>query len=152
MHKITSSVRTGGLIIFLLVFTLSFIIASTENSVANLTVTSDETTPVSCFGVNDGAIKVSVTGGNSSYTYSWSGPNNYSSSTEDISGLYAGTYDLQVTDSDGNTGTIIIEVNQPDELQISGSVHTNVLCNGESNGTLTAGTVTGGNSGFEYSI
>ncbi|MCM8569044.1 T9SS type A sorting domain-containing protein [Gramella jeungdoensis] len=152
MHKITSSVKTGGLLIFLLVFTLSFIIASTKSSTAGLTVTSDEITPVSCFGGNDGAIKVSVTGGNSSYSYTWSGPNSYSNSTEDISNLYAGTYTLQVSDNDGNTGEITIEVSQPDELQISGSTVTDVLCNGESNGTLTAGTVTGGNSGYEYSI
>ncbi|TBW30375.1 LamG-like jellyroll fold domain-containing protein [Gramella sp. KN1008] len=151
MNKITSSVRTGGLIFLLLVFTLSFIVASTNNSVADLTVSSDEFTHVSCFGENDGAINVTVSGGNSNYTYSWSGPS-FTSSNEDISGLYSGTYTLQVSDTDGNSGSITIEITQPDELQISGSSSTDVLCNGESNGAITAGTVTGGNSGYEFSI
>ncbi|MBZ9728413.1 T9SS type A sorting domain-containing protein [Salegentibacter sp. JZCK2] len=152
MSKITSSLRTGGLLVFLLVFTFSFILASTETSVTGLTVSTDEVTPVSCFGGSNGAIKVSVTGGNSNYTYSWSGPNTYSSSLEDINDLIAGTYNLEVTDTDGNSGSVTVVVDQPDALSMASPSSTPVSCNGGNDGTATAGAVSGGNGGYQYKL
>jgi hypothetical protein len=47
--------------------------------------------------VNDGAIVLSVSGGTSPYSYSWSN----GSSTKDISNLIGGTYTVSVTDAQG---------------------------------------------------
>ncbi len=54
-------------------------------------------TDVTCSGASDGAIDVSVSGGNAPYSYNWGhGPTN-----EDVSLLAAGDYSLKVTDDDG---------------------------------------------------
>ncbi|MFM2306431.1 MAG: hypothetical protein RLZZ367_1100 [Bacteroidota bacterium] len=50
---------------------------------------------------NNGAVNVSVTGGVTPYAYNWSN----SSTTEDVSGLSAGTYTVTVTDDNGCTST-----------------------------------------------
>ena len=46
-----------------------------------------------------GAINLTVAGGTGPYTYAWTGPNGFTASTEDISGLAAGTYSVTVTDN-----------------------------------------------------
>ncbi|MDY0344795.1 MAG: InlB B-repeat-containing protein, partial [Lentimicrobium sp.] len=56
---------------------------------------------VSCPNENDGAINLTLTGGTAPYTVSWSGPDGFSSSNNDITGLTAGNYTLNVTDDLG---------------------------------------------------
>ncbi|MGQ9846883.1 MAG: T9SS type B sorting domain-containing protein [Bacteroidales bacterium] len=51
----------------------------------------------SCFGSNDGAINLTVTGGASPYSYNWS----TGSTSEDINGLATGWYIVTVTDANG---------------------------------------------------
>jgi hypothetical protein len=46
-----------------------------------------------------GAINLSVAGGTGPYTYAWTGPNGFTASTEDLTGLAAGTYSVTVTDN-----------------------------------------------------
>lgn len=48
----------------------------------------------------------SVTGGTSPYTYSWTGPNGFSSTDKDIFNLANGLYTLTVTDVNGCTQTV----------------------------------------------
>ena len=62
--------------------------------------TTDETTG------NDGAINLTVTGGTAPYTYSWTGPNSFTSSTQDPNGLAGGLYDVTITDANGCTFTL----------------------------------------------
>ncbi len=57
-------------------------------------VQSAITFPAAC-GSADGAIDLSVSGGNSGYTYSWTG----GATTQDISGLAVGSYTVTVTDT-----------------------------------------------------
>ncbi|MBS1620210.1 MAG: HYR domain-containing protein, partial [Bacteroidetes bacterium] len=54
-------------------------------------------TNVSCNGGSNGEINIDVTGGNSPYTYLWSN----GATTEDITGLTAGTYTVVVTSTYG---------------------------------------------------
>lgn len=50
---------------------------------------------------NDGSINITVSGGTAPYTYSWTGPNGFTSTNEDPSGLESGDYDVTVTDANG---------------------------------------------------
>lgn len=52
---------------------------------------------------NDGSINITVSGGTAPYSYAWTGPNGFTSSSEDPSGLESGDYDVTVTDANGCT-------------------------------------------------
>ncbi len=64
---------------------------------------------VSCFGGTNGSVDLSVTGGTPGYTYLWS----TSATSQDISGLAAGTYIVTVTDLNGCTATLSKTITQP---------------------------------------
>ena len=64
------------------------------------TVVVDTVIDVLCFGANSGGINI-TTNGVLPITYSWTGPNGYTSALEDITNLAAGPYSLDITD--GNT-------------------------------------------------
>ena len=64
---------------------------------------------VSCFSGSDGSINLSVSGGQSPFTYSWSN----GSSNQDINNLSAGVYSVTVTDSQGQTASASYTVSQP---------------------------------------
>ncbi len=78
-------------------------------------------------------------------SWSWAGPNGYSSTDEDptitgASTLYAGTYNVTVTDGNGctNTGNTSVTINSLPTVNITSSDADNTLCAGESI-TLTGG-------------
>ena len=64
---------------------------------------------VGCFGGSDGSIDLSVSGGSGTYTYLWSD----GSTSEDLTGLSAGTYDVLVTDTWGCTATTTVTITEP---------------------------------------
>ncbi|HYG51493.1 MAG TPA: YHYH protein, partial [Flavobacteriales bacterium] len=104
---------------------------------------SGTTTSTGC-STSVGAVNITVSGGTSSYTYSWSN----GATTEDISSLSAGTYTVTVTDANGCTTTGTYTVSSTSGPFLSTSV-TNVLCNGGSTGAVNL-TVTGGTGSMTY--
>ncbi|MES3019004.1 MAG: gliding motility-associated C-terminal domain-containing protein, partial [Bacteroidota bacterium] len=102
-------------------------------------------TPVDCFGSNTGAIDLSVSGGSAPYSYSWTG----GFTTEDISGLTAGSYTVTVTDKNNCTATASINIEQPVSALAINFVKTNVSCFGSSDGAINL-TVSGGTAPYKY--
>jgi len=105
---------------------------------------------ISCNGLFDGSISLAVSGGTTPYSYSWSGPNGFTSSLEDITGLEAGNYNLVVTDSKGCTSSSSLTLTQPTILDASISSILNVGCKDEATGSILSN-VNGGTSPYTYS-
>ena len=102
-------------------------------------------TDVSCFGLNDGRIISSVTGGTPVYTYLWNDPGN--TSGPNLLNASSGNYNLLVTDFNGCTAISESQINQPDQLVISISSMP-VIC-GTSLGSALAN-ASGGNGGYQF--
>ena len=94
-----------------------------------------------CYGDNDGAVDINVTGGSPSsngYTYLWS--NNVTS--QDLSNVGAGLYTLTVTDSLLCVATYDARLTEPDELEVT-IVETSPF-------VLELSTVIGGTPSYTY--
>ena len=93
---------------------------------------------VSVFGASDGAIDLTTTGGSGTYTYSWTGPNGFTASTEDLTNLFAGVYTVTVNDGYCAPLVLTFTLTQPPELLIQAdpSLTVNLICFGDSNGAV----------------
>jgi len=102
----------------------------------------------------NGSIDITVTGGTGAYTYSWTktGVTGVFSTTQDLTNLSGGTYNVTVADANNCSvagGPYVLT--QADPVAFNGTpTKTNVLCHGGSTGTITV-TVTGGSGTFAYS-
>lgn len=116
----------------------------TVNLPTEIEVTSVVTQPT-CPADNDGAINLTVTGGELPYTYSWSNGD----TTQDISGLYAGTYDYTVTDDNGCQVSGSVTVTGPTPITVNVSVEQ--IPEGESSGgSITINSTSGGTAPYTY--
>ncbi|MEI6577550.1 MAG: SprB repeat-containing protein [Bacteroidota bacterium] len=103
-------------------------------------------TTVSCNGTN-GSINLTPVGGAPPYTYLWSGPNSFSSTVEDPTGLVPGTYYVTITDAGACTISTAAVVNAATPIVITpGATSTN--CYGGTNGTASVAVT--GHSPFTY--
>ena len=110
-----------------------------------LTISLDSATQVSCFGSNDGALAVTVSGGVPPYSYSW----NTGHTTSTLSNLTAGQYQLIVTGSDGFPVAAIFTITEPDLLTVSTSSAIETTCFYGNSDTLAL-TVSGGMPPYSY--
>lgn len=107
------------------------------------TITVTSTTSVSCNGGNNGSIDISVAGGTGPYTYDWVN----GATTQDVTGLSAGPYHVEVTGNNGCMAMANITVSEPAQLTVSVSIN-NATC-GSPNGTATA-IPSGGSTPYSY--
>lgn len=104
---------------------------------------SATSTDVSCNGGNDGAVDITAQGGTTPYTYLWSN----GSLDEDPTDFTAGTVTGTVTDFNGCTFEVMLDLGEPEAITMS-STTTDETC-GESNGSISL-TVDGGAAPYTY--
>lgn len=110
-----------------------------------IVIASPVITDVSCNGLNDGAIAVSLSGGSGPLTITWSN----AGTSAAIANLTAGSYSLTVTDTTGCIATAAYTVNQPSQLVVNAPQIQNIGCDGGNTGTITAN-VSGGTPAYQY--
>jgi hypothetical protein len=83
-------------------------------------------TDVTCNGQSDAQIDLTVSGGTDPYSYDW---NSGLFSTEDITGLSAGTYSVIVTDINNCSASSSVTITEPSAIEYAQSI---TICFGES--------------------
>lgn len=104
------------------------------------------TSTVSCFGQSNVNASAIATGGTPGYNYQWLPSGTTGSS---IANLSAGTYTIQVTDSNNCLNTSPFTVTEPTQLTATISATDNVSCIGGNDGTATV-TAGGGTPVYSY--
>jgi hypothetical protein len=132
-------------------YTVTVTDASSATATANITITepsalsaSATATDASCNGVADGSVDLTVSGGTTPYTYSWSN----SATTQDLAAVAAGTYTVTVADANGCTTNAGATVGEPSAIAASATA-SNVTCNGLADGSVDL-TVSGGTAPYTY--
>ncbi|MBP7822004.1 MAG: gliding motility-associated C-terminal domain-containing protein [Saprospiraceae bacterium] len=84
------------------------------NNLQPLSAVVTNVTNVLCYNNSTGAIDITVSGGSGSYSYSWIRSGSQIATTQDISSVIAGSYQVIVTDnSSSNTTTLNVVIPQP---------------------------------------
>lgn len=110
-------------------------------------IDSTSFTDVLCFGDNNGTATVSVSGGATPYTYLWNDA--LAQTTPSATNLVAGTYIVNVTDTNGCNLSTSIVVNEPTQLTLT-SGGTNPTCFGYNDGEVWVNAI-GGTMPYVYS-
>lgn len=111
------------------------------NAVLSIAVDSSN---VSCFGLNDGSINITVSGGTPQYSYLWSNSNNNAT----LNNLFANLYTVTVTDIQQCRLIRSVNITQPNLLRINFDSSA-ISCNGANDGRITA-IISGGTLPYTY--
>ena len=112
-----------------------------------------EPTHITCFGLSNGSIKLTVLGGTRPYSITWSttfGPLPDFDNLETIVGLNAGTYFVQVIDDAGLSATASVQIAAPNAIEVLVTDNVSPLCFGDSNGYLEL-SISGGTEPYTIS-
>ena len=93
--------------------------------------------PVSCNGLSDGAITLTPSGGTPGFTFQWQGR---TETTGALTNLTAGVYNAIITDANGCAKTQLVQLTEPDELQLTIDVANttpSVSCSGDNDGRIS---------------
>lgn len=116
--------------------------------------TTGKTNVVGCYGASNGSISVKGSGGTLNYEFSVDGGITFQPTATNpytFSNLAAGQYNTAIKDSKGClTSGELIELTQPAAMTISSNNVENATCNGNADGKITVGTVSGGTSPYTY--
>ncbi len=115
---------------------------------AEFTLTADRSN-VSCNGFSDGWITVYPHGGTAGYTYIWTGPGTFASTSASLINLVAGDYHVTATDTKGCTTTLKVTLTEASPLILTMDMQP-VSCGGDTDGRAWV-VVTGGAIPFDYS-
>ena len=107
-------------------------------------------TNIYCFGGATGIINIEVIGGTiaTNYNFSWTGPNGFTSTDQNLTGLFAGTYYLVVTDDNGCQKTVEVTLTQSTPIILTYTT-TEITCYGANDASFNA-TISGGNAPYQF--
>ncbi|WP_340201819.1 T9SS type A sorting domain-containing protein [Ascidiimonas sp. W6] len=132
--------------------TAVFDLAEPGELVANIT----ETNALRCFGDTNGSLRADAIGGIAPYNYQWfqiisGNPVLLPVTSQVISGLSIGQYQVEVTDTNGIQNlSPIYDLTEPAPLLASIASQTDLLCFNEPTGAIDV-TITGGTPPYSYS-
>lgn len=127
--------------------TISGIATVNEPPELQLTVSGVD---IACFGNNTGSVDLEIIGGTTPYqSINWVGPNAYTSNSEDINDLFAGTYNVVVMDANGCIATESIDIDQPATGIMSTMSAPDTICNASASGVANV-SVNGGTGPYTY--
>ncbi len=114
-------------------------------------------TDVQCYGDFNGSLDLQIAQGTGTppYSYLWNGPNNYSSTDEDIYSLESGNYSVIITDANLCDQSLNLFIDQPQQLSQTVMINTsnysgyNVRCRGENSAWVEI-SISGGYPPFTY--
>jgi hypothetical protein len=110
-----------------------------------IVITVDAILDASNCVTGDGEIMLTVTGGDGNFTYDWDN----GATSEDITGLTAGDYNLAIEDGLGCIASFSTSITQPIGATVSLLDANDPLCFGDDNGTITID-VTGGSAPYDF--
>lgn len=99
---------------------------------------------VTCHGAGDGLIDLNINGGTPNYSIAW----NSGQDTEDISSLEGGTYSVVVTDDNGCSKDLSIDIIDPDPVEADYTASVENCGRGDATITVSG---TGGTGSLTYS-
>jgi len=105
----------------------------------------DSVHQILCNGTPSGAIYISVTGGNAPYSFLWSN----GATTEDVTNLGAGIYNVTITDSKGCSTSAGVTITQPLQLFVNVASYHNLSCYNDSTGSIDI-TANGGTAPYWF--
>lgn len=120
----------------------------------DITITPTMTSEPSCFGFDDGAATVSISGGTLNYDFTWdNGSVNGSMTNVDggphsLTDLDVGTYTIIVTDANSCTQSTTLDITEPEEIDITLSLIQDVSCFNGNDGSLSV-SITGGVADYD---
>jgi hypothetical protein len=131
--------------------TATYFFRFTVISACTVPILSETHVNVACKGGATGGIDLTTTGGSSPFTYAWTRTGGgFSASTQDISGLTAGTYNVTVTATGGCTTSTSVTITEPaTAVSVALTSKTDVLCYGASTGAINI-TASGGIGPYTY--
>jgi len=117
------------------------------NEVNDFLIVCDNIIDVSTYNGSDGEINISIIGGTAPYTYLWSNGD----TTQDISGVPSGTYNVTVTDNEGLQATQSCTVSQPFSVNCL-ATPVPVTLNGASDGAINVVGIGGGTGPYTVTV
>ena len=123
-----------------------FIVSATLSQPESALAAQSVITNPSCFGGSDGEVLVNITGGTAPYKIQWNDPDQQKNNP--AVGLSAGSYQVSITDTNGCSVILPVQVTNPPVITINITAQHNLCFNGN---TGSAGaTVTGGTPPYSY--
>ena len=113
------------------------VLSATINEPAEPLAVSSNVDDVLCHGEETGNIDLTITGGTAPYICNWYNSEGVwlNETSENLSGLAAGNYSVEVVDANNCTESLDITVSEPDAFEYTINL-THVLCFGESTGAI----------------